>query len=65
MRTKLTRAWLKNGGSSPEDLAIIMGMHYPDFIKILSGQQTPTEWQMEAFSKLFEEPVVELFPDEN
>ena len=61
MRVELTKAWMKNPVPA-EDLAPILGMHYREFIQIMSGEREPSEGCKQNISKLFDEPVEKLFP---
>ena len=61
MRVELVKAW----GKCPipgEDLALILRVHYGDFIKIMSGEKEPSEINKNLPAELFGEPVEKLFP---
>ena len=63
MRVELTKAWSCRPIPA-EDLAPILGLHYREFIEIMSGKRDPSEACKNAFSKLFDQPVENLFPEE-
>ena len=64
MRTELIKAWAKRPVPA-EDLALILGIHYQDFIQIMSGEKELSENHKKIFADLFDEPVEKLFPTDD
>lgn len=62
MNKNLSDNWKKIGCPQLEDMAAVMDLYLIDVQRAMNGNMKPSARVRESFSKFFDVPVTELFP---